>query len=114
MNQKALINDREYAFLELLPSLDGNETVVFCANERGEKMYAQSSYGAAAYCARSRQLRLFLIAFGYSLDIFRTMFSGCSGAVCGNLCGQKRFPSGDGFYAISRREAFSHFVSVVL
>lgn len=37
INQKALINGREYVFLELLPSLDRNERVILCADERGEK-----------------------------------------------------------------------------
>ena len=37
MNQKALINDRKYAFLEHLPSLDEKKAMILCVNERGEK-----------------------------------------------------------------------------
>lgn len=37
MTQKALIHAQEYTLLELLPSLDGNEPVILCVNERGEK-----------------------------------------------------------------------------
>lgn len=33
----------------------------------------------------------FLIDFRYSSDLFEPAFFGCSGAVCGHLCGQKRF-----------------------
>ena len=36
----------------------------------------------------------FLICFTYSLRSYISTVSGCSGAVCGNLCGQKRFPPG--------------------
>ena len=34
----------------------------------------------------------FLVCFRYSLGIYKTAFHRCSGAVCGHLCGQKRFP----------------------
>ena len=34
----------------------------------------------------------FLVGFRYSLDLFEPAFFRCSGAVCGHLCGQKRFP----------------------
>ena len=34
----------------------------------------------------------FPLVFIYSLDLFEPAFSRCSSAVCGHLCGQKRFP----------------------
>ena len=34
----------------------------------------------------------FLVGFRYSLDLFAPAFHRCSEAVCGHLCGQKRFP----------------------
>ncbi|MDY4634079.1 MAG: hypothetical protein SO441_00825 [Candidatus Limivicinus sp.] len=50
---------------------------------------------------------LFSVDFDYSLDIFKTAVSGCSGAVCGHLCGQKRFsPQTGGFFTGPGREAF--------
>ena len=50
---------------------------------------------------------LFPLGFTYSLDLFEPAFSGCSGAVCGHLCGQKRFPPQTGdFFTGPGREAF--------
>ena len=49
----------------------------------------------------------FPICFTYSLHLFEPAFSVCSGAVCGHLCGQKRFPPQTGdFFTGPGREAF--------
>lgn len=37
MNHKALINDREYTLLEMLPSLDGGASLILCEDRDGKK-----------------------------------------------------------------------------
>ena len=47
----------------------------------------------------SNGFQSFPFGFTYSLDLFEPAFSGCSGAVCGHLCGQKRFPPQTGDFS---------------
>ena len=35
----------------------------------------------------------------YTIGLMESAFDRCSGAVCGHLCGQKRFPSGTGDFS---------------
>ena len=39
-----------------------------------------------------RAFPCFLVGFWYSLGLYKPAFHRCSEAVCGHLCGQKRFP----------------------
>ena len=44
----------------------------------------------------------FSIGFTYFLVVFSATLSGCSGAVCGHLCGQKRFPPQTGDLSLAQ------------
>lgn len=37
MNRKAIINGLKYAFLEILPSLDGGQPLILCEDGRGKR-----------------------------------------------------------------------------
>ena len=47
MNRKAIINGREYALLEIVPSLDGGQALLLCEDENAKGQHALSRYGAA-------------------------------------------------------------------
>ena len=52
--------------------------------------------------AASNGFQPFPPAFTCSLDLFEPAFGWCSGAVCGHLCGQKRFPPQTGDFSPAR------------
>lgn len=43
MNRKAIINGREYALLEIVPSLDGGQALLLCEDENGKRAACSES-----------------------------------------------------------------------
>ena len=47
MNRKAIISGREYALLEIVPSLDGGQALLLCEIKTAKGLHALSRCGAA-------------------------------------------------------------------
>ena len=113
MSQKALINEQEYTLIEILPSLDGGQSLILCEDGRGKRAVCSEPLWCScalkdahtapvhAHSSAQEKIELFLSAFKGREDVYARRYhstkTGKSGytPVCKNewvngLCDKKK------------------------
>ena len=95
LNNKALIHDAEYVFLEFLTSLDGCDRLILCTNAQGEKYVCSEQLWCSNAIPEAPDALICTSSSAQEkIEFFLSMFKGREGVYAKRYCGQKTRKSG--------------------